>query len=108
MVEIVDKKSKLKGLANVKTKAEELPVNSLHGKTDNAEGEDGSWIIILRPKKTQDGSHKPIKVVLEKPSEKMSQHLKPLYIKAYFDSLPVDRVLVDGGSAINVMPQIML
>ena len=38
----------------------------------------------------------------------MSQHLKQLYIKAYFDGLPIDRVLVDGGSAINVMPQIML
>ena len=42
--------------------------------------------------------------VLEIPSEKMSQHLKPLYIKAHVDGLPVDRILVDRGLAINVMP----
>ena len=47
-------------------------------------------------------------MILERPSEKMSQHLKPLYIKAHIDGLLVDRILVDGGSAINVMPQIML
>ena len=64
-------------------------------------------MIILRPKKIEDGIVKPVKVVLERPSTRMSQHLKPLYINAHFDGLPIDRVLVDG-SVINVMPQIML
>ena len=104
MADIVDKKIKLEGSFNAKTKLEELPVDNLNRDSDNAEGEDGSRIIILRPKKAQDGSHKPMKVVLERPSKKISQHLKLLYIKAHFDSLPVDRVLVNGGSAINVMP----
>ena len=45
--------------------------------------------------------------MLERPSEKMSQHLKPLYIKIHVDGLPIDRVLIDGGLAINVTPQIM-
>ena len=48
-----------------------------------------------------------MRVILERPSEKMSQHLKPFYIKAHIDGLPIDRVLVDEGSAINIMPQIM-
>ena len=65
-------------------------------------------MIILRSKKTEDGIVKPVKVVLERPSTRMGQHLKPLYINAHFDGLPIDRVLVDGGSAINIMPQIML
>ena len=62
----------------------------------------------MRSKKAEDGTVKPVKVVLERPSTRMSQHLKLLYINAHFDALPIDRVLVDGGSAINVMPQIML
>ena len=109
MVEIVDKKSELEGLSNVNTKLEELSLDCLHNETDNTEGlEERSRVIILRAKKTQDGKNKPVRVVLERPSERMSQHLKPLYINAYFEGLLVDRVLIDGGSAVNIMSQVML
>ena len=67
-------------------------------------------VTVLKTKGDLDGGEKerPDKIVFEKPTIQVSQHLKPLYIKAHIDGLPVDRVLVDGGSAINVMPQMML
>ena len=77
-------------------------------KDDIDDPEEGTHVIILRPKKTENGVGKSMRVVLERPSTRMAQHLKPLYIKAHFDGLPIDRVLVDRGSAINVMPQNML
>ena len=93
----------------METKLEEFSFECLKNTTNNTEClEDGSWIIILRSKKIENGNNKPIRVVLERPSKRISQHLKPLYINAHFDGLPIDRVLVDGDSTINVMPQIML
>ena len=38
----------------------------------------------------------------------MCQHLKPLYIKAHMDGRPVNRVLVDNGAAVNILPTSML
>ncbi|OMO78281.1 Retrotransposon gag protein [Corchorus capsularis] len=31
-------------------------------------------------------------------------HIKPLYIKAHLDGVPVNRVLVDNGAAVNIFP----
>jgi hypothetical protein len=44
----------------------------------------------------------PKKVVFEK-TEESSQHLKPLYIQDHIDGKPISRMLVDGGTAINLM-----
>ena len=63
---------------------------------------------ILRSKGEQSGVKQSARVILKRKSEKISQHLKPLYIKAQVDGLPIDRVRVDGGSTINVMTQIIL
>uniref|UniRef100_A0A2N9IAB2 Reverse transcriptase domain-containing protein n=1 Tax=Fagus sylvatica TaxID=28930 RepID=A0A2N9IAB2_FAGSY len=38
------------------------------------------------------------KMVFEKPSKQMTQHLKPLYIKAHMNGRPVNKVLVDNGA----------
>ena len=46
----------------------------------------------------------PKRVILEKPSLEMTKHIKPLYIKAHLNSKPCSRILVDNGSAINVIP----
>ena len=95
--------------SNVEAKLEETLVEFMKSETNSMGGsEDRTRVIILRPKKIEDGIFRPVKVILERPSTRMSQHLKPLYINANFDGLPIDRVLVDRGSAINVMPQIML
>ena len=77
-------------------------------KEDVGDPEEGMHVIILRPKKTKNGVGKPMRVVLERPSTRIAQHLKLLYINTHFDGLPIDKVLVDGGSAINMMPQSML
>jgi hypothetical protein len=45
----------------------------------------------------------PKEVMFEKPKES-SQHLKPLYIRGHIDRKPVSKMLVDGGTAINLMP----
>ena len=46
----------------------------------------------------------PKRIILEKPSLEMTNHIKPLYIKAYLNNKPFSRILVDNGSAINVIP----
>lgn len=47
---------------------------------------------------------KPKSAILEKPSPRMTQHIKPLYVKAHLNGRPLNRVLVDNGSAINILP----
>jgi len=38
----------------------------------------------------------------------MKSHLKPLFIQAKIDEIGVNKVLVDGGVAVNLMPQSLL
>lgn len=40
----------------------------------------------------------------DKPTEEMTEHLKPLYIKARLNGKEISRVFVDGGAVLNVMP----
>jgi hypothetical protein len=44
----------------------------------------------------------PKEAVFEKLKES-SQHLKPLYIRGHIDGKPISRMLIDGGTAINLM-----
>jgi hypothetical protein len=48
------------------------------------------------------------KMVFVRPSKQMTQHLKPLYIKAHMNGRPVNKVLVDNGAAVNIFPYKML
>jgi hypothetical protein len=41
--------------------------------------------------------------VFEKPKNP-GHHMKPLYIKEYLDGKPINRMLVDGGACVNIMP----
>jgi hypothetical protein len=43
------------------------------------------------------------RVVFENPHE-LGQHMKPLYIKGHLDGEPINKMLVDGGACINIMP----
>jgi hypothetical protein len=43
------------------------------------------------------------RAVFQKP-DKLGQHMKPLDIRGYLDREPVNRMLVDGGAFVNVMP----
>ena len=47
-------------------------------------------------------------VILEKPTVEMTRHIRPLYVRAHFNGKPLSKVLVDNGSAVNVMPLRML
>ena len=51
---------------------------------------------------------RPKKVILEKPSMKMMRHIKPLYVRAHLNGRSISKVLIDNGSAVNVMPLRML
>ena len=44
------------------------------------------------------------KSMFERPSPGMMYHLKPLFIKAKVDGISVNKVFVDGGAAVNLMP----
>jgi hypothetical protein len=39
----------------------------------------------------------------EKP-ERLGLHMKPLFVKGYMEGRPVQRIMVDGGAGVNVMP----
>jgi predicted aspartyl protease len=43
------------------------------------------------------------RVDFQKP-EKLGQHMKPLYIKGFLDGEPINRMLVDGGACVIIMP----
>jgi hypothetical protein len=45
----------------------------------------------------------PKEAMFEKP-EKLSQHLKLLYIQGHIDREPISRMLINGGAAINLVP----
>ncbi|MCI37438.1 hypothetical protein A2U01_0058662, partial [Trifolium medium] len=44
----------------------------------------------------------------ERPNEGMKNHLKPLFIQAKINDVGVNKVLIDGGAAVNLMPEFML
>jgi hypothetical protein len=46
----------------------------------------------------------PQPLVFEKPKKKAYRHLKPLYIKGYINGKPMNKMLVDGGAVVNLMP----
>lgn len=51
-----------------------------------------------------EAEHEAEKIVFHKPEEKMSLHIKPLYIFAYLDGVRVNRIMVDNGAAVNILP----
>jgi len=50
----------------------------------------------------------PQPIIFEKPKEKSYKHLKGLYLKGLIDGKLVNRMLVDTGTAINLMPYSVL
>jgi hypothetical protein len=44
----------------------------------------------------------------EKPREKNYKHLKALYLKGYINGHPLNKMLVDTGAAVNIMPYSVL
>jgi hypothetical protein len=50
----------------------------------------------------------PRPIIFEKPWEKSYKHLKALYLKGYINSHPVNKMLVNTGAAVNIMPYSVL
>jgi hypothetical protein len=50
----------------------------------------------------------PRPVIFEKPREKNYKHLKAMYLMGYINSHPVNKMLVDIGAAVNIMPYSVL
>jgi hypothetical protein len=50
----------------------------------------------------------PWPVIFEKPWEKNYKHLKALYVKGYINGHPVNKMLVDTGATVNIMPYSIL
>jgi hypothetical protein len=50
----------------------------------------------------------PLPVIVEKTREKNYKHLKALYLKGYINGHPVNKILVDVGAAVNIMPYSVL
>ncbi|KAK2384605.1 hypothetical protein QL285_071934 [Trifolium repens] len=44
----------------------------------------------------------------ERPDEGMKSHLKPLFIQAKVNNVGINKVLIDGGAAVNLMPKFLL
>lgn len=44
------------------------------------------------------------RATFERPSPRMMYHLKPLFIQAKVDGINVNKVFIDGGVAVNLMP----
>jgi hypothetical protein len=44
----------------------------------------------------------PKEAVFKKPEES-SQHMKPLYVQGPIDGRPISRMLIDGGTTVNLM-----
>ena len=44
----------------------------------------------------------------ERPDAGMKNHLKPLFIRAKIEQVGINKVMVDGGAAVNLMPQFLL
>jgi hypothetical protein len=50
----------------------------------------------------------PIPATFEKPEDEKRKHLKALFLKGFVDGMPVTKMLVDGGAAVNIMLYAML
>jgi hypothetical protein len=50
----------------------------------------------------------PRPVIFEKPRGKNYKNLKALYLKCYINGEPVNKMLVDTGAAVNIMPYSVL
>lgn len=44
----------------------------------------------------------------ERPNEAVKNHLKPFFIKEKMENIGINKILVDGGAAVNLMPHFML
>jgi hypothetical protein len=75
-------------------------------------------MVVVLPLEFYASDHKELSVarldfgpwpdIFEKPRENNYKHLKALYLKGYINGHPVNKMLVDTGAAVNIMPYSVL
>ncbi|KAH7856752.1 hypothetical protein Vadar_005158 [Vaccinium darrowii] len=83
-------------------------IPALKASTSEASESQIPSIVVLKDEPTAYRPSPVASVLFEKPDPLMTQHLRPLYIQGHLDGIPVNRILVDNGSAANLMPRFML
>ncbi|KAM1325678.1 hypothetical protein PS1_047190 [Malus domestica] len=43
-------------------------------------------------------------MVFRRPSLALANHVKPIYVIAHLEGVPIKRMLIDGGATVNVLP----
>ena len=80
-----------------------IPISSEDSKASMVQDNSG----MVTPMETEYESEEVVSINLsypfEYPSNSMTWHVKPLYIKAFFDGIQLNRVLVDNGVAVNLL-----
>ncbi|GKU90944.1 hypothetical protein SLEP1_g4883 [Rubroshorea leprosula] len=84
--------------------AREQSESAICHQTDLTEEEE----VIEIPAKEDVGVDSTDKIIFEKPEVKMARHIRLLYIHAHLDGMPIIRVMVDNGAAVNVLPTCIL
>ncbi|KAH7855523.1 hypothetical protein Vadar_025825 [Vaccinium darrowii] len=101
-VEVSGDTQEISSIAHVAT----IPV--LKASTPEASESQIPAIVVLKDEPTAYRPSPVASVLFEKPDPLMTQHLRPLYIQGHLDGIPINRILVDNGSAANLMPRFML
>jgi hypothetical protein len=79
--------------------------------TDGEEEFDSNELALHRPMcyyVMNNGCLEEQKATFERPDEGMKNHLKPLFIQAKVNDVGINKVLIDGGAAVNLMPEFLL
>ncbi|XP_059627576.1 uncharacterized protein LOC132270413 [Cornus florida] len=83
---------------DVESAKQEEKAESSEIKNDSTSSSAGIGLI------SRDQPSKADKIIFEKPPLSMTQQLRPLYVKVWVEGQPINRVLVDNGSVVNVIP----
>lgn len=67
-----------------------------------------SSVIILKEQAKKVEATRAASAIFEKPTQKATSHIKPLYVSGYLDGVPVNHLLVDNGSVANLIPRSMM
>ncbi|CAL2248040.1 unnamed protein product [Prunus armeniaca] len=100
-----------------KFRAAEGQKSTLEGDVFSQESFECRLAEAEEPPKQQTGNHKTEgttnklaaeQLCFSKPTKEMANHIRPLFITANFGGVPVPKVMVDGGAAINLLPHRIL
>jgi hypothetical protein len=78
---------------------------------DSVDDADAEEMALHKPRcyfVLNDGSGESQEAIFERPTMTMKSHLKPLLIRAKVEGVTINKVLVDCGATVNIMPHHIL